>query len=234
MWGLQPEQIDKYVLDRVPMAMSFDERYLNKDFQYLPKDGFTNLFEQMLNHPNIQIRLNTDALRHITLDERTKTIRYDGEAVETLIYTGMIDELLGYRYGALPYRSLDLKSVHYEENSHLPSEIVSYPQAKGYTRKTEYRKVMFDDSDVKGTTVVTEYPLAYDPGSQNANIPYYPVVTEESSRIYQKYLADAQKIRGLFLCGRLAEFKYYNMDVCIEHALSYFENVKKFLKPCEN
>lgn len=234
MWGLQPEQIDKYVLDRVPMAMNFDERYLNKDFQYLPKAGFTMLFERMLDHPNIEVRLNTDALEHIALDEAAGMIRYDGEELDCLIYTGMIDELFGYRYGALPYRSLDLQSAYYEETSHLPSEIVSYPQAEGYTRSTEYRKIMFDDSGARGTTVVTEYPLAYDTASEKANIPYYPVVTEESSRVYQKYLSDVQNYRGLFLCGRLAEFKYYNMDVCIEHALSYFEDVREYLLQCEN
>ena len=123
---------------------------------------------------------------------------------------------------------------HFDEESHLPSEIISYPQAPGYTRSTEYRKIMYDDSNARGTTVVTEYPLTYDPRSTHANIPYYPVVTEESSRIYQKYLSDVQKYRGLFLCGRLAEFKYYNMDVCIEHALSYFENIKEYLAKCEN
>lgn len=230
MWGIQPERIDKYVLERVPMAMNYDERYLNRDFQYLPVGGFTKLFESMLDHPNITVTLNTDALEHIEIDETARAILYDGEKLDCLIYTGAIDELFGRRYGALPYRSLDLKYEHFETESRLPAEIISYPQADGYTRSTEYRKLMYDDSGAQGTTVVTEYPLAYDPHSSRANIPYYPVVTEDSNALYQRYLAETKKYSGLFLCGRLAEFKYYNMDVCIEHALAYFADVRVYLE----
>lgn len=230
MWGLQPEEIDKYVLDRVPMAMSYDERYLNKDFQYLPKNGFTKLFEKMLNHPNIQVRLNTDALEHLELDQDSRIIKYDGKAVDCLIYTGPIDELFGYKYSRLPYRSLDIRYEYSDTDSVLPSEIISYPQAPGYTRSTEYRKVMFDDSGVKGSVIATEYPLDYDPSSRVGNIPYYPVVTKESQTVYQRYLNEAAQYQNLFLCGRLAEFKYYNMDICIEHALGYFENIRTYLE----
>lgn len=228
MWGLQPEQIDKYVLDRVPMAMGYDERYLNKDFQYLPIEGFTVLFEKMLDHPNIEVQLNTDALQHLALSGGR--ISYDDEPVDCLIYTGAIDELFGCKYGALPYRSLDIQYQYFERDSALPSEIISYPQAPGYTRSTEYRKIMYDDSKARGSIVATEYPLPYDPRAEVGNVPYYPVVTEESNALYQRYLREARQYRELFLCGRLAEFKYYNMDVCIEHALEYFENIKTYLK----
>jgi len=228
MWGLQPEQIDKYVLDRVPMAMGYDERYLNKDFQYLPIKGFTALFEKMLNHPNIEVRLNTDALQHLALSD--SRISYDDEPVDCLIYTGAIDELFGCKYGALPYRSLDIRYQYFELDSALPGEIISYPQAPGYTRSTEYRKIMYDDSKARGSVVATEYPLPYDSRAKVGNVSYYPVVTEESNALYQCYLREAQQYRELFLCGRLAEFKYYNMDVCIEHALEYFEHVKRYLE----
>ncbi len=230
MWGLQPEQIDKYVVERVPMAMSYDERYLNKDFQYLPVQGFTKLFETMLDHPNITVQTNTDALEHLSLDAGSRRISYDGEPVECLIYTGAIDELFGRKYGALPYRSLDIRYQYDAQDSVLPSEIVSYPQADGYTRQTEYRKLMADDSAVRGSVVATEYPLTYDPAAAVGNTPYYPVVTEESSARYQRYLEEAGQYDNLFLCGRLAEFKYYNMDICIEHALEYYKNVKRFLE----
>lgn len=231
MWGIQPERIDKYVLDRVPMAMNYDERYLNKDFQYLPVKGFTRLFENMLNHANIEVRLSTDALEFLDLDEPTGTISFEGKPVDCLIYTGAIDELFQKKYGALPYRSLDIRYEYYgNQNNVLPSEIISYPQAPGYTRSTEYRKLMRDDSGVSGSVVATEYPLEYDPKSTVGNIPYYPVNTEESNAVYQKYLTEAEKFSRLFLCGRLAEFKYYNMDICIEHALKYFENIKSFLE----
>lgn len=228
MWGLQPEKIDKYVLDRVPMAMSYDRRYLNKDFQYLPVEGFTRLFENLLDHPNITVQLNTDALEHLELGGGSVT--YDGEAVKCLIYTGAIDELFGRKYGPLPYRSLDIRYSYSEKSSVLPAQIVSYPQAEGYTRSTEYRKIMYDAGAARGSVVATEYPLTYDPAAEVGNIPYYPVVTKDSSALYQRYLEEAAQYKGLFLCGRLAEFKYYNMDVCIEHALEYFENIHRYLE----
>ncbi len=227
MWGLPPEKIDKYVLDRVPMAMNYDRRYLNKDFQYLPVKGFTRLFESLLDHPNITVSLNTDALTHLELSG--DKVWYDGEPVMCLIYTGAIDELFGRKYGSLPYRSLDIRYSYSEKDSVLPEQIISYPQAEGYTRSTEYRKIMFDSSGAKGSIVATEYPLDYDPEAAVGNIPYYPVVTVESAALYQRYLKDVSRYKNLFLCGRLAEFKYYNMDVCIEHALEYFENVKEYL-----
>ncbi|MFA9463381.1 MAG: UDP-galactopyranose mutase [Velocimicrobium sp.] len=229
-WGIPVEKIDKYVLDRVPMAMSYDARYLNKDYQYLPINGFTKLFESLLNHENIDAVTRTDALPHIFFDEKSGQITYDGCAVKCLIFTGPIDELFQLKYGALPYRSLDIKYEYFKENSTLPCEIISYPQADGYTRSTEYKKIMFDSSKIMGSVVATEYPLQYNAEEKIGNIPYYPVNTEESDLLYNKYLLEVKKYKNLFLCGRLAEFRYYNMDVCIEHALEYFENIKRYLE----
>jgi len=229
MWDVPPEKIDPYVLERVPMAMNYDERYLNKDFQYLPVEGFTALFRKMLDHPNISLQMGTDALDQLELDECSDSIRYGGKIVDCLVYTGAIDELFGCQYGTLPYRSLDIRYKYYPQDSVLPSEIVSYPQASGYTRSTEYRKIMYRDSGIKGTVVATEYPIPYEPLAPVGNVPCYPVVTEESLAIYQKYQRVAAGFQNLFLCGRLAEFRYYNMDVCIEHALAYFENIRAYL-----
>lgn len=229
-WGLDTNHIDKYVLERVPMALNYDERYLNKDFQYLPLDGFTSLFKKMLDHPNIEVQLNTDALEHIQFDDANRVINYDGQAIKSIIFTGAIDELFGLKYGALPYRSLDIHYKYSEKDTVLPSEIVSYPQAKGYTRSTEYRKIMYDDSKVRGSVVATEFPMEYNRANPAANIPYYPVNTVDSDKLYQMYLQEVQKYSNIFLCGRLAEFKYYNMDVCIEHALEYFGRIKAYLE----
>lgn len=226
MWGLQPEDIDKSVLDRVPMAMNYDERYQNSDFQYLPAHGYTKLFENMLEHSNIELLLNTDAMEHLELSNQ---IRFNGESVDCLIYTGAIDELFQCKYGALPYRSLDIQYKYFCEDSVQPCEIISYPQAPGYTRSTEYRKIMYDDTGVRGTIVATEYPLAYDPAAAVGNTPYYPVLTEKSRAAYQRYKKEAAGYENLFLCGRLAEFKYYNMDMCILNALASFENVREYL-----
>lgn len=230
MWDTPPEKVDKYILNRVPMAMNYDERYLNADFQYLPVNGYHEIFENMLNHPNISVELNVDALDHIKLDPETKEIFYDGEKVDCLVYTGPIDELFGYKYGELPYRSLDIRYNSFEEESVLPCEIISYPQADGYTRKTEYRKIMADQSKCKGSVVATEYPLPYDKNAETGNTPYYPLMTPESLDTYKKYKEEVTSYKGLFLCGRLAEFRYYNMDVCIEHALESAEHIKSHLK----
>lgn len=112
-----------------------------------------------------------------------------------------------------------------------PEEIVSYPQAPGYTRSTEYRKFTFGlDQDLPVSMIATEYPVAYDPADEKANIPYYPVLTEDSQKRYQQYLAEAERYGNIVLCGRLAEFKYYNMDVCIEHAFEKFKTIQKRLE----
>ncbi len=229
MWGIGVDKIDKSVLERVPMALSYDERYLNKDFQYLPIKGFTEIFCNMLNHPNISLQLNVNALDHICFDEQNNKVLYDGEFVDALIYTGPVDELFDEKYGSLPYRSLDIRYEYSESDSILPCEIISYPQADGYTRSTEYRKIMYNTDNVKGSVVATEYPLQYDKNATVGNIPYYPVITEESNEMYAKYCDEVKKYNNIFLCGRLAEFKYYNMDICIEHALEYYENIKDYL-----
>ena len=228
MWGIGVDKIDKYVLDRVPFAMNYDERYLNKDFQYLPKNGFTEIFKNLLDHPNITVRLNTDALPHIEF--AYNAVFYDGEEVELLIFTGPIDELFAYKHGVLPYRSLDIRYEYAETDSVLPAEIISFPQSEGKTRSTEYRKIMYDDSTVVGSVVATEYPLWYDKTATVGNIPYYPVVTEESNAMYEKYRAEAEKYGNIVLCGRLAEYRYYNMDVCIEHAFEKFNEIKDRLE----
>ena len=224
-WGVNPNEIDRSVIDRVPMAMNFDERYLNKDFQYLVKKGFTSIFDNMLDHENIEVIKNTNAMNFIKLEENHR-ISFNWDQIDLLIYTGAIDELFGYKYGILPYRSLDIHYDYYDMDSKLPCEIISYPQAEGYTRSTEYKKITLN-CDAKKTIVATEYPCEYNPNDPKSNIPYYPTLTKESQELYRLYLHEAEKYGNIVLCGRLAEFKYYNMDVCIEHALEKFEKIKK-------
>lgn len=228
-WGLKPEDIDRSVIERVPMAMNFDERYLNKDYQFLPKNGFTSLFKNMLNHPNISVELNCDALNDIEFLEDKRRITFRGNEIKLLIFTGEIDNLFSFKFGYLPYRSLKLTYEYFNKDKYLPSDCVSYPQAIGYTRKTEYKTFNYDcDSDY--TVIATEYPVEYDRNSLDANIPYYPTLTKQSMEMYEKYKTESEKYGNIILCGRLAEFRYYNMDVCIEHALEKFEEVRKYLE----
>ena len=228
-WGLSTDEIDRSVLNRVPMAMNYDERYLNKDFQRLPKHGYTNLFESMLDHPNIDLMLNNDALKHIYLDESTGYVFYDDIRYKQIIYTGAIDELFGECHGNLPYRSLDIHYRIEKTESALPSEVVSYPQADGYTRSTEYRKICHFPLNTPFTVVATEYPLAYDKYSTIGNLPYYPIITDGNTALYQRYLSKSLKYDNLLLCGRLAEYKYYNMDAVIENTFEKLSVLRKKL-----
>jgi len=227
MWDVPVDKIDSYVLGRRAMAMSYDERMTDHDFQGLPKEGFTKIFERILDHKNISVYLNTDALEHISFKD--DHVLYDDKYVDCLIFTGPIDELFQFKYGKLPYRSLDIRWEYYDEDSVLPTEGAAYPQADGYVRRTEYRKMMYDTTGLKGSVISTEYPLPYDRDSKLGNEPYYPVVTAESQAIYNKYLEEAKRYKNIFLCGRLAEFRYIDMHTCIEHALEYFEDVKRYL-----
>jgi len=229
MWDIPMESVDAYVLGRRAFVAGYDERVADYDYQGLPKEGFTKLFEKMLDVPNISVELNVDALEHISFKD--DKVLYDNEEVDCLIYTGNIDELFNYKYGKLPYRSLDIQFDYYEDNEDvLPMEGVSYPQAEGYTRKIEYRKMMFDTTGLKGSVVSTEFPVPYDKDSEIGNVPFYPVVTPESIHTYEKYVAEAEKYGNIFLCGRLAEFRYIDMHTCIENALNYFEKIKLYLE----
>ena len=227
-WDVPVETLDKTIMNRVPMAMSYDERYMNKDFQYLPKNGFTELFKAMLDHPNITLRLNEDALQHISFDKDNRKVYYDGEPLACIVFTGPVDELFNGCYGELPYRSLNIEYDWFPENAIYPEKIISYPQAKGYTRRTEYKFMMYDHSRTEGTTIATEYPVPYVKGGKNA--PVYPVITDETKRRYEMYKQEAEKYNSIFLCGRLAEFRYYNMDDCILHAFEVFKDIEEYLR----
>ena len=226
-WDIPVETLDKTIMDRVPMAMSYDERYMDKDFQYLPKNGFTALFRDLLHHPNISLSLIDDALAHITFDDAARRVLFDGEPLDILVYTGAVDELFALKYGELPYRSLDIQYQWFDQERIYPETIISFPQAKGYTRKTEYKFMMFDDSGARGSVIATEYPIAYVKGGEKA--PFYPVITDETKSRYELYRREAESYGNIFLSGRLADFKYYNMDDCILHAFEIFGKIKNYL-----
>lgn len=229
-WGIPIEKIDKSVIDRVQFCIGYDSRFLNKDYQYLPKNGFTQLFSNMLNHPKIHLHLNSDANDHISfVDGR---VLFDNELVDLIVYTGAIDELFRCKYGRLPYRTIQFKYDYYKCDKKLPSEIVSYPQAIGFTRSTEYKQFTFDCDNKTDTVVVTEFPHDYNPFDPEKNTPCYPVINRENIDLYKLYKKEADKYDNLFLCGRLAEYKYYNMDLVIESTFEKYEIVKRRIKKC--
>ncbi|WP_199482594.1 UDP-galactopyranose mutase [Vibrio owensii] len=224
-WDLTTEQIDKSVLNRVKFALNFDSRYLNKDFQYLPKKGFTKLFESILSHENIEVVCNCDALKHISIVD--DTVYYDGSFIQSVIYTGPIDELFQREFGILPYRSLEFTYESVKSTEHvLPSDFVSYPQTNTFTRKTEYRRFNYEKCGQEYTTIVAEHPLAYDPDSLTGNVPYYPTITSENLKLLKEYQTKAESIKNLTLVGRLAEYKYFNMDLIIENAFEKLNDYK--------
>ena len=188
----------------------------------MPKTSFTNFFENILNHHNITISLNTEAKIVIKLESKSKTVIYNGHEFEgKVIYTGPIDELFDYEYGILPYRSLRFEWKTEQTDSFQNAPVVAYPQEEDFTRITEYTKLPVQRAN-GWTTYAIEYSLPYKNGMKAE--PYYPVLTEESQEIYQKYLKEAKKYDNLLLCGRLADFKYYNMDQALKKALKICSN----------
>ncbi len=221
-WGIAPSEIDVSILKRVPVLFSYKTGYFDDEYQVMPKVSFTNFFENLLGHKNITIKLNTAADSLISI--KNEMLFIDGIVSDIpVIYTGAIDELLGYKYGPLPYRSLKFEFQTINGDSFQEAPVVAYPQAEGFTRITEYTKLPYQQTNGK-TKIAIEYPVKYLAG-QNSE-PYYPVLTEKSIKQYEQYSNYASQIKNLYLCGRLADFKYYNMDQALDNAL----NLCKILK----
>lgn len=213
-WGVSPEEIDPGVLARVPLRFSYDVGYFDDPYQIMPVHSFTSFFENLLHHSNIHVELGQDALKRLAIKDNQVTV--DGRPFAGLvIYTGPIDELFHLKYGKLPYRSLRFEWKYSENESIQDAPVVAYPQEKGFTRITEYKKLPIQEK--AGSSYALEYPLPYEEGKDME--PYYPVLTKESKEQYAKYKVLAEKVPNLICCGRLADFKYYNMDQALERAL---------------
>lgn len=219
-WGVSPEEIDPSVLKRVPLRFSYAEGYFDDPYQVMPVHSFTHFFENLLQHPNIDVTLNIDALQF--LDINKQGISWKGNPFTGLvIYTGSIDALFHFIYGALPYRSLRFEWKYTQKNSVQEAPVVAYPQEKGFTRITEYKKLPVQA--LPGSSYAVEYPLPYEDGKQME--PYYPVLTEKSQKQYASYKKMADAVPNLICCGRLGDFKYYNMDQALERALEICERI---------
>ena len=222
-WGILPEEIDVSVLNRVPVLFSYKFGYFDDKFQKLPLRGYTAFFRKLLKHQNITVKTGSNALDFLTLKDN-KVCMFDQKIDFPIIYTGPADELLNYKYGELPYRSVRFDLRTESVDSYQPTPIVAYPQAKDFTRITEYKKLPCQTNTGK-TIVAIEYPQPYIYGKTE---PYYPTLTNHSQKVYLRYYDELKNIPNLFLCGRLADFKYYNMDQALERALAVCEELKHF------
>ena len=205
-WDLDPSELDAAVTARVPVRTNNDDRYFTDTYQAMPKHGYTRLFERMLAHPNIKMMLNAD------YREVQKAIPH-----KEVIYTGPVDEYFDYRYGRLPYRSLrfQVRNSRYAER-HQPVAVINYPNENLYTRVTEFKYLTGQEHHK--TSLVYEYPKV-------TGDPYYPIPRSENAELYRKYQMLAAATKGVHFVGRLATYKYYNMDQVVAQALTLYSKI---------
>lgn len=213
-WGLKPEELDSSVTGRVPVVVSRDDRYFQDSYQAMPRLGYTELFNRLLANKKISILLKCD-YRDIV-----------GEIqFERMVFTGAIDQYFGEIYGPLPYRSLEFEFVHEPADRFQECGVVNFPNDHLFTRIHDFP--IITGQRTVGTTIAYEYPKPYIPG---VNDPYYPIPREDNRELHSRYLSEAEKLRGTVLfAGRLADYKYYNMDQAVAHALQVFQNITQTL-----
>lgn len=221
-WGVPMEQVSRETLSRVPVFLSRDDRYFQDAYQGMPTEGYTALIANMLDHPLIETVVSVDARERLTLDG--ERILLDGEEfLGEVIYSGPADELFDNKYGALPYRTLDFKFETHNVDRYQPYGTVNYTVSEDYTRITEF-KILTEQQLPGVTTIMKEYSRAYEGGE---DIPYYAILDPENLALYEKYAAEANKSGRFHLLGRLAEYRYYNMDATVEKALTLCDELLK-------
>jgi UDP-galactopyranose mutase len=204
-WGLDPSELDASVAGRIPVRFDRDDRYFSDSFQAMPADGYTRMFERMLSHPNISIMLSTDY--------RDLVGKYLNAKV---VYTGPIDEYFDYRFGPLPYRSLRFEHETHQREWFQAAAVVNYPNEHAYTRITEFKYLTGQRHE--HTSIVYEYP-------SGEGDPYYPIPTPQNAAIYERYRALAASQTEVYFCGRLANYRYFNMDQVVAQALHLYRNI---------
>ena len=218
-WGMKPEEIDPATTARVPVFVSRDDRYFQDAYQGLPTNGYTPMFEKMLDHPAITVELNTDARDRLTFTE-DGVILFDGQPFEgQVIYSGELDELFGKINGALPYRTLDFEFENIDAARFQSHGTVNYTVDMPYTRITEFKHMTLQKCE--STTIVREYSRA----ATEKDTPYYAIISPENNAMYKTYADIAAKYPNLHALGRLAEYKYYNMDAIAARAIALAERL---------
>lgn len=213
-WGKKPEEIDPSVSGRVPVVISHDNRYFQDKWQGMPKEGFTKLFERLLDHEGITVMTGVDAGSFIKIEDERK---FTGK----VIYTGLLDELFDCRFGRLPYRSLRFEVECRDEDRFQSHGVVNYTVSEDFTRISEF-KHLTGQLDLHGTTIMREYPFAY--SGAEGEVPYYAINNPENDALYARYKELADQV-GLIPLGRLAEYKYYNIDAIVDHALEVMDGL---------
>lgn len=206
-WNLEPKELSPSVCGRIPVRTNDDCRYFTDKYQFMPKEGYTKMFEKILNHKNIELILNSDY----------KTI-IDSVRFDKMIYTGPIDYFFDYQFGKLPYRSIRFEFRNFNLNLIQKSAVYNYTSNEvEFTRVTEYKHITSQKSET--TTLSYEYPV-------KEGEPFYPVPTLENKNKYLLYKREFEKIKNIFFCGRLAEYQYFNMDQVIANSLKILKNIK--------
>jgi UDP-galactopyranose mutase len=208
-WGIDPSQLDKSVTARIPTRTNEDDRYFSDSYQFMPAGGYTRMFNRMLNHPNIEVMLETDY----------RDVR-DVISHGRVIFTGPVDEFFDYRFGKLPYRSLSFEHVTLDKEWHQPVAVVNYPQTHSYTRVTEYKHLTGQTN--RKTSLSYEFPAT-------EGDPYYPIPRPQNNELFKCYERLAQGMRNVWFVGRLATYRYYNMDQVAGQALATFRRIDERL-----
>lgn len=199
-WGVYPDKLDPSVISRIPIRLNRDTRYFSDKYQGIPKYGYTEMFNNILNHRNIHILLNTE------WSEVRDKLRYD-----RLFYSGPVDEFFKYKYGKLGYRSVRFEyKVFYNTEFYQKVGTVNYPNDYDFTRITEYKHLT--GQKCNGTVIALEYPMV-------EGEPYYPIPREENNNIYNMYLSEAKTLNNVYFIGRLGSYRYLNMDQVVEQSL---------------
>ena len=216
-WQRDAKDLDASVCGRIPIRTNRDDRYLSEKFQALPKDGYTSMFRRILSQPKIEVRLNTD------FREAREHVRYDH-----LIFTGPIDEYYDHCFGHLPYRSLRFEAETLSQEFFQPAMQVNYPNDHDFTRIVEIKHAT--GQNLRSTTIVREYPQNFGPGRE----PYYPIPAPDARALYSKYAERAASEKNVSFVGRLATYRYYNMDQIVGMALAEFDRLRVNLRRPES
>lgn len=223
-WGVAPDKISPEVTARVPVMVSRDDRYFTDPWQAVPMLGYTAMFKRMLSNPLIEVKLSTSMEQHVSLDWQQKKILLDGSAFDgPVIYTGMLDQLMPNSNYSLPYRSLRFEHNHLLQAQFQPATTVNYPNEEAYTRITEFKHLTGQQH--KGTSIVYEYPCAYVAGQGLE--PYYPLFTDMAKHDYQACRNELLQFSQLIVLGRLAEYRYFDMDDAVDNALNCFDKMRE-------